>query len=485
MQLLITRVSRLRSLKFSLVWPLILLLFAAVETEAQSAQVSFSMEPTAPASLGVEISGAATRAWSFPNSYGNLVDLSNRIENVSGANSAGRTVAIARVAPGEWRADEDVTQLSYRVRLNMPSRSADLSHVSWVSGDYGLLMLRDLLPQEYGAAMDLRINLPAGWSSASALEPSGPFHYRINGADKILIAVGRSLREKTSQSGSSKFKVITTGKWAFKDADQLKVVRQLLDEHLRIFRRPLPSEPAVVLIPLPEVSTSDRWTAETRGSTVLLLMGNQAKRKQALARLRVVLAHELFHLWVPNALDLKGDYDWFFEGFTVYQALLTGLRLHYIDFEDYLETLGRVYDSYRASSERDKLSLLEASERRWTSASSLVYDKGALVAFIYDLMLRKGSGGRTTVNDIYLELQQTASNGRHNGNELVMRLLDGRAGMDRFSESYVRSTTEIDLPTVLAQFGLEVVSEGSRFRIQVSNKINSDQRQLLKSLGYK
>ena len=87
------------------------------------------------------------------------------------------------------------------------------------------------------------------------------------------------------------------------------------------------------------------------------------------------MSHELFHLWVPNSLQLAGDYDWFFEGFTLYQALRTDLRLGLISFNDYLETIARVYDSYLAASDRDALSLIEASERRWTTSSSLVYEK--------------------------------------------------------------------------------------------------------------
>ena len=48
---------------------------------------------------------------------------------------------------------------------------------------------------------------------------------------------------------------------------------------------------------------------------------------------------------MPNSLKLEGDYDWFFEGFTLYTALRTALELAVIDFKEMLNTLGRVYDS--------------------------------------------------------------------------------------------------------------------------------------------
>ena len=41
-----------------------------------------------------------------------------------------------------------------------------------------------------------------------------------------------------------------------------------------------------------------------------------------------------------------GDYDWFFEGFTLYIALQTALKLKLIRFQGVLNTLERVYNSY-------------------------------------------------------------------------------------------------------------------------------------------
>ena len=128
--------------------------------------------------------------------------------------------------------------------------------------------------------------------------------------------------------------------------------------------------------------------------------------------------------------------------------------------------------------------MLDASERRWTAASSLVYDKGALVAFIYDLMLRQ-SPNHETLTSIYPQVLQAGRGSRQDANELLFRLLDKRQGMEGFSERFVAGTTEIDLASVLAPFGLEVKNSGSSSRIQVSKTINKGQRQLLKSLGYK
>ena len=482
MQFSTSRVSRLATtIKFLVIT--FALLFTARGIAAQSTQVRLSVESSS-GTARIEIKSAPRRVWTFANSYGSLLDLSRRIEAIGGSDEASRMIPLVRAAPGEWRADRDVSLFKYSVKLAIPLRPADHSHVSFITGEYGLLMLRDLLPQQIQTDIDLVIEVPLGWSSAS-LNSVGPSRYKLTDAEKAVIAIGKSLRETTVRSGPNQIRVVTSGKWNSRASDVGKVTRELLNEYTRVFRRRLLETPTLFLFPFLEGAGPDRWTAETRGSTVTLLMGDEAKRRPALGWLRVVLAHEMLHLWVPNAVALKGDYDWFFEGFTIYQALLTGLRLRYIRFEDYLETLGRVYDSYHSSTERDRLSLVEASERRWTSISSLVYDKGALVAFLYDLMLRQNTSLQETVTDIYSEVLDLRAGNDHDANQRLMLLLNNRRGMKSFSERFVQGTTDIDLAAVLPQFGLEILTKGSGSRIQVSSSISTDQRQLLRSFGYK
>lgn len=488
MQFLIIRVSNLKH--FSLLFAAYLLLSATASVWAQPSSVRISVVPLAPAKVTVQLHNeAGASEWSFRNAYAGIVGLAERVENFRGTNLLGSEVAARKLAPGVFTFPEKVTRVSYDVVLPTPAKLTELSHVSWLNEEYGLLMLGDLLPEiGMGSApiLNLLFVLPSQWVSASSGEESGSSRYVVSRPEEATFVVGRgsSLVRKSAVVAGTQVKIVTLGNWSFSNGDVRKIATKIIDEHSRVLQHPLPADVGVLLLPYRE-GGAERWSAETRGQNVVLLMGSEGSRTSSLARLKVVLTHELFHLWVPNALRLQGNYDWFFEGFTVYQALLASLRLHYIKFADYLETLGRVYDSYRSSMERDKLSLLEASERRWTTTSPLVYDKGVLVAFIFDLMVRSNSGGQNTMIDIYPELLRAASGGRQDGNELVMRVLNGRHGMERFSEQYVHSRVEIDFASVLAPFGLEVTRMGSSSRIQVSKTLSAEQRQLLKTLGYR
>jgi predicted metalloprotease with PDZ domain len=105
--------------------------------------------------------------------------------------------------------------------------------------------------------------------------------------------------------------------------------------------------------------------------------GQIAFKIGALAQISTPLTHELFHLWVPNALTLEGDYDWFYEGFTVYQAARTAVRLDLLTFPEFLNAIGRAYDA--ANAQTNSISLIEASSRRWTTGQSAVYSKSMVV----------------------------------------------------------------------------------------------------------
>lgn len=485
MQFLTTRVSSHK--QFRILFSAFFLSAFWISGQAQTTFVRITVVSFNPAKVHVEIENKGAADWSFRNTHASIVGLAERIENFQGS-QIGPEVPSKRLAPGEFRFSEPVTRVSYDVRLMPPANPGHRSRVSWLNESYGLLLLRDLLP-EMGMGptplLNLNLTLPPEWSVASSVESADSKKYVTSRPERAAFLVGRPLHIDQKMVGATKIRIATVGDWPISGKALSRIVAQIVEEYSRALGQSPSASVALFLMPFDLATGPERWSAETTGENVVLAMGRHAQEKALVARLKVVLDHELFHLWVPNGIGLKGDYDWFFEGFTLYQALLTGLRLKHIKFDDYLETLGRVYASYRSATERDKLSLLEASERRWTTASPLVYDKGMLVALIYDLMLRRNSRGRESLPEIYPLLLREAAGGGQDANEVVMRVLDARPGLDRFSEQYVQGKSEIDLKGELAPFGLEVTNAGSTQRITVSKKLDREQRQLLKALGYK
>ncbi len=309
-------------------------------------------------------------------------------------------------------------------------------------------MLADLLPSatrdsgSFAAAL-ISVDAPAGWSVSSNVKREGS-QFSTDDPDNTVFLIGPDVQEKSHQLGANTLSIITSGKWPISDRDAIKIAGKLIEGYSGITGVNLKRKAVLMLLPFPGEVGPESWTAETRGNNVVLLLGRKATGKRVLSRLGIVLSHELFHLWVPNSLKLAGDYDWFFEGFTLYEALRMTLRLGLISFDDYLATIARVYDSYSSSVDHDRLSLITASERRWTTSSSLVYEQGMLVAFLYDLSLRNFSDCRASLDDVYRGLFRLPATGHGNANEIIIKLLSEPAGLESFARDYVENAGKIE-----------------------------------------
>ncbi|MCA1557955.1 MAG: hypothetical protein LC731_05375, partial [Acidobacteria bacterium] len=308
---------------------LFLIVLCAASASAQAVDVRIQVLSTSPAAR-VRVEGEraqATKIWAFRNSYAGLIGLGERVENLSVTNARGESVPVRKTAPGEYEAAAEAARFSYEVKLDAPLFMTDSPYVSWLTPERGFLMLGDLLPrtrgEETGARpLTISFTLPANWSVFSNEAKAAGGQFVVKSQDEARFFVGRDLRERRARAGSIDFSLVTAGDWAFTDEEVAETTRNILKEHERTMGGP-PAQSNVMLMlsPYPRTAGAERWSAETRGGSIVLLSGRQPSRIAGLAILSTPLTHELFHLWVPNALALDGNYDWFYEGFTLYQAM--------------------------------------------------------------------------------------------------------------------------------------------------------------------
>jgi hypothetical protein len=459
---------------------LIFLCFVVPNAHANGhAEVTINLSPSGEVRIEAQSSTPAN-SWSFRNAYAGVLGIAERIEDFRATTPSEQDAKGRKIATGEFRSELAANKISYRVNVSKPS-AADVSHVSWIVRDYGLLMLADLLPQDF-TSVSIRFKLPDGWGVDGANSAAADFH-QVLAPEKAVFLVGSSFRKAQGSVEDIPVTTVIGGSWAFKERDALSSATKVMKSYVELTGYKLSGAVLIMIVPLPVKIGSIKWRAETRGATVVLLVDPDANFKNWGGLLSVIFTHELLHLWVPNQLKLEGDYDWFFEGFTLYTALQTALKLKVIDFKEYLDTLARVYDSYLSYD--DDLSLIEASERRWTTPGSLVYDKGMLVAFLYDLKLRKESGGAMTLADRYRELFGGRVAANASGNEVIIALLDSPPAMKGFARSYIESRAKLELEQVLPSYGLTLDSSGKQSQLRVNPELNAEQKKLLRSLGLK
>jgi len=459
----------------------LLILLSSTVVSAQSNRHSYvEISISSPGQIKVVAQlSEPVNSWSFRNAYAGVLGIAERIQDFRAVDAV-----VEKAAVGEFRSDRKTSRISYTVKLPKPTL-ADVSHFSWLDEDRGFLMFADLIPLEV-QSVSAAFGLPPGWTMESSWSHNVDEVWEVTEPEKAVFFLGRDLRKSSTKVEGMPLDVVISGKLPFKERDALESATSVMQRYFALTGFRLRERSAIVIAPLPIKDRNTTWKAETRGSTVVLLINPDAKIKRWKPQLTVIFTHEILHLWVPNSLKLEGDYDWFFEGFTLYTALRTSLGLGVIDFKEYLATLGRVYDTYRAHP--DTLSLIEESERRWASAGSQVYVKGMLVAFLYDLMMRKESGGQKSLADSYRTLFNGQLTGHltdgADGNEAIISVLGSTAEARNFIKSYVENSTAVELDKVLPAYGLSILftSKGSQLRV---GDLNQDQKQLLRSLGHR
>ena len=455
---------------------------------AQQSRVTITVFPDSNRAR-IEGNCAATKRWSFLDSYAGILGLGSRIEHFAVSDDQGGEVPSRKIAPGEFESTSPATNFQYEVDLKPNVRLLDSARVSWLTRDRGLFLLKDLLPLESSKEIRAHPTLvtfraPEPFAVYSEEEPSSN-GFVVANLERAVFGLGTRIRTSRAVESGMTFTLIADGDWAFSDNDVLEMIGKVLKSHRQVFGGMPAIHGALILLHFPQSVGPGEWSAETRGSTVILLLGKLPSKVGALAQLSTPLTHELFHLWVPNVLALEGDYDWFYEGFTVYQAARTAVRLDLLTFSEFLNAIARAYDA--STTTANALSLIEASGRRWTTGQSSVYSKSLVVAFLYDLRVRSASHGKQSLDNAYRNLFEKYSAGKGantDGNTASIEALAFNPTARDFLERFIRRPVTINLATELLEFGLQVETVGLRTRISVSEKLNKHQRDLLRELGY-
>ena len=443
------------------------------------ARVMISVETPGQVKVQADLS-TPTRSWSFRNAYAGALGFAERVKDFKATGASGQDAGAKKIASGEFRSERDATRITYTVDLSTAS-APDVPHISWLTLGRGFLMFADLIPRDV-ESLSAEFRLPFGSTIESAISPDKNGRYEVFEPENAVFLVGMELRKTADTISGMPVDFVVSGTWPFKEKRAFDGATQVMKQYLALTRYRLPRKSSIMIAPF-RLSPTATWKAETRGSTLVLVMDPDAHQDTWIGQLRVIFTHELLHLWVPNSLKLEGDYDWFFEGFTLYMALRTALQLRIIGFEGFLSTLAGVYDAYR--SHPDDVSLIEGSETRWTSAGTNVYVKGMLVAFLYDLRIRKESSGKAALADRYRELFDGRVAANANANEAIIGLLDAAPAMNGFGKLYVETNTKLELEQLLPTYGLTLDSSGKKSQLRAGRSLSAEQKQLLRSLGYR
>ena len=459
---------------------------------AQKSEINIKLISNAPAILRVE--GKFTpenkiqteKNLSFSRSFAGIENLGARISNLELKDNKGQNIKYRKLIDGEYLAENNAVFWNYRINLDSPSNEKALAHISWLKAEQGILMLGDLLPQfnfdNQAISAKIKFELPTDWKILSSENLISENIYGTENIEKAVFLIGKNWREvKTSDNALD---LAISGEWKFSDAEAAKMAADIFEKYRKLFGEIPNKKIQIALGHFPKEVKFGRWEADTRGTSSIIFSSDMPFKTLSLQRLHEQLRHELFHLWIPNNLALTGNYDWFYEGFTVYQALKTGVKTNQIRFEDFLDTLSQAYriDDFQTPAG----SLLESSKNRWYGANSSVYSRGMLVAFLCDVALLRQSGGKRSIDDVFRQIynKYRPPNQLQDGNTAILNVFENYAELQTVVEKYIKGTEKINWRTDLESLGIELSENDFNTKLNIKAKLGKRQKDLLNKLGY-
>ncbi|MGH9949353.1 MAG: hypothetical protein ACRD6X_19440 [Pyrinomonadaceae bacterium] len=467
----------------------IFFLFFIFATSAACQDIQVTIEVYSERPSVAKISGRFLKAeFAFKNrnlsllrSYLGFDGLGERISDVELKDENDREVAFLTSAFGEYVAETPFTDWSYSVDLTPRKEQNAAAHLSWLTNDSGVLMLGDLLPKigarDSRISVKSKLSLPQGWRAFSELSQDNLFE--SDDMDAGVIYVGRGLTIWPISTGNARLNFVRNGTWLFTDEELSNSAREIYSAYSNIFASDSTNDVQIAILKFPVATSHGVWQAETRGRNITIISSDMPFKTQSVQRLHEQLRHEIFHLWIPNGVNLSGNYDWFYEGFALYASLKMAVAMNRIRFEDFLDTLSRAQAIDARQSNR--FSLIEASSKRRSGADTYIYARGMATAFLCDILLLDKSKGKRSVNDVLREFYKLHKypKRRIDGNDAALEILRKNFEIRSIVEKYVNGSGVIEWRAETALAGLD-----STNGLTVLPKLNGRQKEMLDRLGY-
>lgn len=176
-----------------------------------------------------------------------------------------------------------------------------------------------------------------------------------------------------------------------------------------------------------------------------------------------LITHEHFHVWNNDYLKDAGDkqegyYKWMSEGFTEYYSLLTLYREGIIDAESYTGQINQTLLKYQRNPAAFSATSQMLAENYWKSRdyNRLPYQKGAVVALLFDLQIRKQTSSRKNIDDFMRLLIKKAVPLKGYTDKIVLETLNEVTGTDnqRFFDDHVTGAKLLPVVETLAASNL-------------------------------
>lgn len=397
------------------------------------------------------------------------------LENVRGESARG-AVTITREDSAVWRVNAPAGDVTVRYRVRFPA-SPPMQQASWkahltrsgglIGGPHSFLYV---VGGEH-VPVRLTLQLPSGWKTATGLEQSASGAFTAPDAEALIdspIMAGTFRDWHFSIDGTVHdvaFLGVTDGE-AFDTAHFIASVETLARETARAFK------------PMPYRRYQFLFEDGTNGGLEHVNSVSIGVKSAALARdpdaFLAQVAHEFFHTWnevhirpaawigIRHVTPAPARELWFSEGVTLYFAdlLLRRAGLHTSDSTRIAHT-ERLLSTYLGNPSHASVAPERTSQAFNRQAATgdftpSMFTQGEALGVVLDLMIRDGSAGRRSLDDVVRSLAAQFSPARGITDADVERAVSTACACDAhpFFSTYVSNAGPLDFNRWLRVVGL-------------------------------
>ncbi len=255
------------------------------------------------------------------------------------------------------------------------------------------------------ASFELK-KLPRGWTFASDLE-HGAMGRKIALDDMLeSVLVGGDFRVLSRGS----VRLAIRGQWPFSDEDLVDRLQPIIASHQKFWHDA--AEPYLVTaLPLKHDAASSSLGGTGRGDAFAFFATDNAEGE----KLTSVLAHEHLHSWIPRRIgsmpdDAEASDYWLSEGFTEFYSNRLLLRDGIWNETQFASVLNELLQDYARSPVRTAPNS-KIIKDFWTDndTEKLPYQRGQLLAYLWDQRLRGVSDGARDLDEVMLAMKAVVS----------------------------------------------------------------------------
>ncbi len=292
---------------------------------------------------------------------------------------------------------------------------------------------------------------PEGWAVASDLDHTAAKPRIMSDLLDSVMVGGRGMNLVETEAAGGRLRIAIHGQWSFSEKGFSDLLSRVAETSAD-FWGDRGENFFVAVTPLTGPRDSTVQYGVGLGDAFSLWATPDVKDDM----LKHIVAHEHQHTWFPGRVGgvREGDDElldyWFSEGFTDFYTLRLLLRSGLWSLEEFVADYNRILRNYAASPARDAPnSQIKAAFFQERAFADLPYQRGLLLAALWDDRLRRQTGGQADLDDVVLKMAERAQGPFHgSGPQLLKSTFEqlGGGDLDRDYDRFVDGGARVLLP---------------------------------------